>query len=118
MSGEAGKGSKRRPTDPQKYRDNWEAIFKKKTTERKTMNNYKLVRAADGITWVSLEPLAYDVNTMLQAIMDVPLDDLDSTTRDELNFRIHGLRAVHAFIAALITEQNVAELREKNETVH
>jgi hypothetical protein len=30
MSGEAGKGSKQRPTDQQKYRDQWEQIFGKK----------------------------------------------------------------------------------------
>jgi hypothetical protein len=26
----AGKGSKQRPTDPQKYNDNWDRIFGKK----------------------------------------------------------------------------------------
>jgi hypothetical protein len=30
MSGEAGKGSQQRPTDQQKYNENWEAIFGKK----------------------------------------------------------------------------------------
>lgn len=111
------KGSKRRPTNIDTYGSNYDKIFKK-TTERITMsNNYKLVRAHD-ITWVSLEPLAYDINSMLQAIMDVPTDELDATTLAELNFRIHGLRAVHSFIGALITEQNVAELKEEYETIH
>ena len=108
----AGKGSKRRPTDQQKYRDNYDAIFKKTTKEKKTMtNNYKLVRQHD-ITWVSIEPLVYDINNMLQQLMDVPLTDLDSKSVNELNFRISGLRAIHAFMAALITEQNIAELKE------
>ncbi len=80
--------------------------------------NYKLVRAPDGTTWCSLEPLAHDINQMLCQIMDIPLDDKDEEVQRELNFRIHGLRAVHSFIAALITEQNVTELKEKNETVH
>jgi len=30
MSGEAGKGSQQRPTDQQKYRDNYDKIFGKK----------------------------------------------------------------------------------------
>ncbi len=29
-----GKGSKRRPGNEKKYRDNWEAIFSKKTKSR------------------------------------------------------------------------------------
>ena len=115
MSKEAGKGSKRRPTNQDTYGSNYDNIFKKK---QMNINNYRLVKAEDGITWVSLEPLAYDVNSMLQAIMDVPTDELDATTLAELNFRIHGLRAVHSFIGALITEQNVAELKEEYETIH
>lgn len=112
------KGSKQRPTDQQKYGSNYDAIFKKTTKEKKTMtNNYKLVRQHD-ITWVSLEPLVYDINNMLQTVMDIPTEGLDQATSDELNFRISGLRAVHSFIAALITEQNLAELRETHETVH
>lgn len=80
-------------------------------------NNYKLVRQHD-ITWISIEPLVYDINNMLQQLMDVPLTDLDPKAVNELNFRISGLRAIHSFMAALITEQNLTELREKNETVH
>lgn len=34
MAGEAGKGSKQRPTDQQKFRDNWDSIFGKKEKER------------------------------------------------------------------------------------
>ena len=82
------------------------------------MNHYKLVRGEDKITWVSLEPLAHDINMMLAKVMAIPTEDKDEDTMAELNFRIHGLRAVHSFVAALITEQNVSELREKNETVH
>ena len=31
---DCGKGDKRRPTDEQKYRDNWDAIFKKKEDQK------------------------------------------------------------------------------------
>ena len=115
MSKEAGKGSKRRPTNQDTYGSNYDNIFKKK---QMNINNYRLVKAEDGITWVSLEPLAYDINKILSLLMDIPTDDMDQDAQAELNFRIHGLKAVHSFIAALLTEQNVNELREKNEAVH
>jgi hypothetical protein len=31
----SGKGSKQRPTDMQKYRDNWDKIFNKEKSEKK-----------------------------------------------------------------------------------
>ena len=31
---DGGKGDKRRPTDEQKYRDNWDVIFKKKEDQK------------------------------------------------------------------------------------
>jgi hypothetical protein len=35
MMNNGGKGSKRRPTDEQKYQDNWDQIFGKKKKEEK-----------------------------------------------------------------------------------
>ena len=81
-------------------------------------NSYQIAKGVDGITWVSLEPLAHDINISLSQLMDIPMEDKDEETQRELNFRIHGLKAVHSFIGALLTEQTLKEMRDKNETVH
>ena len=81
-------------------------------------NTYKLVKAEDGTVWVPLQPLLNDINTNLDLMMKISITDMTKEQVENLNFGVLGLRQVNAFIAALLTEQQLSEIGEKNETVH
>lgn len=76
------------------------------------MNTYQLFKE-DNITYVSLEPLLNDVRDALVKMKDIKTDDLDDTTKHQLNLKILGLESIYTFVGGLITEQNLNELREK-----
>jgi hypothetical protein len=108
----AGKGSKQRPTNKETFDESYDRIFKKeKPMITKQLNDYRLVKATDGIVWVSIQPLMTDINKSLVLLMDIPLENLKEEDLQHLDFKIIGMKAIHSFLGALLTEQQLIELR-------
>lgn len=82
------------------------------------MNTYKLVKAADKITWVSIDPLMYDINRSLDLLLKIPTEKMSEEDLNQLNFRIMGLQSIHSFLGALLTEQQFSDIGALDETVH
>jgi len=76
------------------------------------MNTYELFRE-DGITWVSIENLASDVNQALVKMRKISEVGLEPHDVQQLRLKIVGLEAIYTFLGGLVTEQNLKELREK-----
>ena len=73
---------------------------------------YTLYRE-DEITYVSVEPLMNDALDALNKLKEIKSDMLDQTDQQQLKLKILGLEAIYTFLGGLVTEQNLAELREK-----
>jgi hypothetical protein len=77
----------------------------------KQLNSYKLAKGSDNTVWVSIQPLMYDINRSLELLMDIPTDTLKEEDLQHLDFKILGMRAIHSFLGALLTEQQLEDLR-------
>lgn len=73
---------------------------------------YTLYRE-DDITYVSVEPLMNDSLDALNKLKEIKIDGLDEVDQKQLRLKIIGLEAIYTFLGGLVTEQNLAELREK-----
>lgn len=73
---------------------------------------YTLYRE-DEVTYVSVEPLMNDALDALNKMKEIKTDGLDQTDQQQLKLKILGLEAIYTFLGGLVTEQNLAELREK-----
>jgi len=85
--------------------------------------NYKMVRAEDGIVWVTLQPLLTDVKSALENAKNIDVDNMDDDEKRGVNFTILAMESVHNFITSLLTEHGIREMvdREDNknqETLH
>ena len=77
------------------------------------MNSYKLVKAEDGIVWVSVQPLVNDIYENLTMLENIEVtDDMQQVDQDILNHKILGMKSLLSFLAALINEQNLTDLKE------
>ena len=72
--------------------------------------NYKMVRAEDGIVWVTLQPLLTDVKQALDNAKNINTENMDVDEKRGVDFTILAMESVHNFITSLLTEQNVNEL--------
>lgn len=80
------------------------------------MNTYKLVKAEDGIVWVSLQPLVNDIFENLKKLESIEIDqDMQQIDQDILNHKILGMKSLLSFLSALINEQNVKDLKEHHD---
>lgn len=77
--------------------------------------NYKMVRAEDGIVWVTLQPLLSDVKQALENAKNIDVSNMDSDEKRGIDFTILAMESVHNFITSLLTEHSVTELVEKEE---
>lgn len=73
------------------------------------MNSYKLVKADDGIVWVSIQPLMYDVKNTLDKLQKVDTDKLNNFDKEVMDFNMIGLRAVYSFLDSLVQENKLNE---------
>jgi len=86
--------------------------------------NYKLVKALDGIIWVSIQPLMNDVKVALENAKNINTDDMLDNEKTGVDFTILSMEAVYNFLGSLLTEHNVREVVEKenkkpdNEALH
>ena len=83
--------------------------------------NYKMVRAEDGIVWVTLQPLLSDVKNALENAKNIDVSKMDEKEKTGVDFTILAMESVHNFITSLLAEHNVREIVEKEdnkETLH
>jgi len=74
--------------------------------------NYKMVRAEDGIVWVTLQPLLTDVKQALENAKNIDTTNMLDDEKRGVDFTILAMESVHNFITSLLTEQSVNELVE------
>lgn len=74
-----------------------------------------MVRAEDGIVWVTLQPLLSDVKQALENAKNIDVSNMDSDEKRGIDFTILAMESVHNFITSLLTEHSVRELVEKEE---
>jgi len=72
--------------------------------------NYKMVRAEDGIVWVSIQPLMQKVREALENAKNIKTDGMDSDDKRGVDFTILSMEAVYNFLGSLMTEQSVNEM--------
>lgn len=75
------------------------------------MNRYQLENGPDGITWVSIQPLMEDINENIVKMMDMDVSELSEENQKIFELKILGLRTVHQFLGALVTEKSLEKLR-------
>jgi len=81
--------------------------------------NYKLVKAEDGIVWVSIQPLMNDVKVALENAKNINTDDMLDNEKTGVDFTILSMEAVYNFLGSLLTEQGLKDLQEQNkESLH
>lgn len=73
---------------------------------------YTLYRE-DDVTYVSVEPLMNDALDALNKMKEIKTEGLDEVDKQQLRLKILGLESIYTFLGGLVTEQNLAELREK-----
>lgn len=74
--------------------------------------NYKMVKAEDGIVWVTIQPLMQDVKSALENAKKIDVEHMDSDDKRGVDFTVLSMEAVYNFLASLMTEHNVREMVE------
>lgn len=77
--------------------------------------NYKMVRAEDGIVWVTLQPLLTDVKSALDNAKHIDTSKMDADEKRGVDFTILAMESVHNFITSLLSEHSIRELVENEE---
>jgi hypothetical protein len=74
------------------------------------MSNYKMVKAEDGIVWVTLQPLMNDVKSALENAKNIKVSDMTVDEKRGIDFTILSMESVYNFLGSLMTEQNLQEM--------
>jgi hypothetical protein len=74
-----------------------------------------MVRAEDGIVWVTLQPLLTDVKSALDNAKHIDTSKMDSDEKRGVDFTILAMESVHNFITSLLSEHSIRELVENEE---
>lgn len=83
-----------------------------------------MVKAEDGIVWVTIQPLMNDVRVALENAKKIDVSEMDSNDKRGVDFTILSMEAVYNFLGSLMTEHNVSELvknenkKPDNEVLH
>ena len=73
--------------------------------------NYKLYRANDNELVVTVDPLVKDIETSIEAMMAMDVEDLSDDNRHIFEMKILGLRTIHQFLGALQQENYLKEYK-------
>lgn len=74
--------------------------------------NYKMVKAEDGIVWVTLQPLMHDVKHALENAKKIDVKEMTTENKRGVDFTVLSMESVYNFLASLMTEHNVREIVE------
>lgn len=72
--------------------------------------NYKMVKAEDGIVWVTIQPLMLEVRQALENAKNIKTENMNVDDKRGVDFTILSMEAVYNFLGSLMTEHNVNEL--------
>ena len=72
---------------------------------------YKLYRDDDEQLVVTVDPLVKDIETSIEAMMNMNVDDLSDDNKQIFEMKILGLRTIHQFLGALQQEQYLKEYK-------
>lgn len=72
-----------------------------------------MIRAEDGIVWVTLQPLLTDVKQALENAKNIKTENMSDDEKRGVDFTILAMESVHNFITSLLTEHGVREMVEK-----
>jgi len=73
---------------------------------------YKLYRDDDEQLVVTVDPLVKDIETSIEAMMNMNVDDLGDDNRQIFEMKILGLRTIHQFLGAMQQEQYLKEYKQ------
>lgn len=74
-----------------------------------------MVKAEDGIVWVTIQPLMSDVKQAIENAKKIDVSNMDSNDKRGIDFTLLSMEAVYNFLASLMTEHNVREIVENND---
>lgn len=77
---------------------------------------YQITQGPDGILWVSIQPLMEDIKSAITDVMALDVSHATDAQRKVVDFKLMGLRSIHEFLGALITEHELAQARERVST--
>jgi hypothetical protein len=69
-----------------------------------------MVRAEDGIVWVTVQPLMNEVKQALEKAKNINVSNMTTDDKRGVDFTILSMEAVYNFLGSLMTEQNVNEM--------
>ena len=69
-----------------------------------------MVKAEDGIVWVTVQPLMTEVRQALERAKNIDVSTMDTDDKRGVDFTILSMEAVYNFLGSLMTEHNVNEL--------
>ena len=69
-----------------------------------------MIKAEDGIVWVTLQPLMTDVRQALENAKNINVDNMNTDDKRGVDFTILSMEAVYNFLGSLMTEHNVNEV--------
>jgi hypothetical protein len=72
---------------------------------------YKLYRDGDSELVVTVDPLVKDIETSLEKMMDMNIDELSDDNKHLFEMKILGLRTIHQFLGALQQENYLKEYK-------
>jgi hypothetical protein len=72
---------------------------------------YKLYRDDDEQLVVTVDPLIKDIETSIEAMMNMNVDNLSPDNRHIFEMKILGLRTIHQFLGALQQENYLKEYK-------
>lgn len=75
-----------------------------------------MVRAEDGIVWVTIQPLMEQVKLHLEEAKKIDVSKMCHDDKKGIDFTILSIEAVYNFLNSLMTEQNLNELIEKEKS--
>ena len=73
---------------------------------------YKLYRDDNEDLVVTVDPLVKDIETSIEAMMNMNVDDLSDDNKQIFEMKILGLRTIHQFLGALQQEQYLKEYKQ------
>ena len=72
---------------------------------------YKLYRDGDSELVVTVDPLVKDIETSLEKMMEMNIDELSDDNKHLFEMKILGLRTIHQFLGALQQENYLKEYK-------
>ncbi len=69
-----------------------------------------MVKADDGIVWVTIQPLMTEVRSALENAKNIDTSTMSTDDKRGVDFTILSMEAVYNFLGSLMTEHNVNEM--------